>query len=945
MKKNLELLLALVMLFSCMLGIMPVADEAAGGGSSAGSYKPTIAYSNVNYTEDLTLMFAVPAPAADALAEGSAVKVVIWEAPSVIYSYKEAVTTSDNAASAVALEAEEAKVTIGDREHLVFKYKGLTPEKMTDVIYARAVVVDKDGKATAYGDVIDYSIVEYVHTAKGGFSADNTPVIADTKVIDLLDSMLDFGAIVQELADDGKGYFPNGYYANDELRKIWVTPVVAGKTLDKVFGGFFKYEEDSYATVREPFYNGYEVVAYKDAEGNDIVDAYPGEYDEAAGLQIDAVDADIEVTLVYDLITLREVSASEFGEGFAVNNIEQGVTKGDATILAELGTKWSGYTVDLKIGSTSANFGMVGAAFVESSGRKNYYAGFKNIEDQSNPDNLLALLSVTDQTTFGITNYISPAELTLMGYGDTVDDAITIEVEIGKPSPDAKVNSLSMVLRNRSSWATSDGHNTAQTYFNLFNIQNNNVVIHGDSTKICTLPDTGLVKVAITITAAGEFKAYYSNEDGEMVLACVRNAEILASTEYKDKHAKYLANLEDNDPTNDETYAIYKDIASYLSQNTFQPIWTLGSNLKTNAAFEAASVMLNGVDTPIVKDGTVNYAALQAYAEQNYSVLFNEWNIYLGDVYDDGTTLVSVYGEDFGEGFAFNNLTGNIGNYAGDPAKLAAMGATYDDPTKVSLNAYRFEKLFRRVWFNGNIGGTQLFQGFKTVADPKNSKNLVLQVTTADRTTLDLETIKPEALLSSGWGADGAITIEFEIGKPNPDADVTTRVFQLHRRTDENPNAGLGGNSQANIFKITNNKIYLSTEGDAIDSSKLIGEIPDTGFVKVAFVISGNGVVKAYFSDANGAMTYVCEKDISGYSTFAGEDFASWMSYVITPRWYIGEDTDPAVVQAATVDIDGVPTPVYADGAYNEAALQVYMETYHSFLLDSFRIVGKALYE
>ncbi len=89
MKKNLALLLALVMLFSCMLGIMPAADDAAGSDDTTESYKPTIAYSNVNYSEDLVLMFAVPAPAADALPEGSTVKVVFWTTAGRIYSYSE----------------------------------------------------------------------------------------------------------------------------------------------------------------------------------------------------------------------------------------------------------------------------------------------------------------------------------------------------------------------------------------------------------------------------------------------------------------------------------------------------------------------------------------------------------------------------------------------------------------------------------------------------------------------------------------------------------------------------------------------------------------------------------------------------------------------------------------------------------------------------------------
>ena len=59
----------------------------------------------------------------------------------------------------------------------------------------------------------------------------------------------------------------------------------------------------------------------------------------------------------------------------------------------------------------------------------------------------------------------------------------------------------------------------------------------------------------------------------------------------KDKHAKYLANLEDDDPTNDDKYTVYKDVASYLSQNTFQPVWTFGRNLKVNASVLVLCVM------------------------------------------------------------------------------------------------------------------------------------------------------------------------------------------------------------------------------------------------------------------------------------------------------------------------------------------------------------------
>ena len=1003
MKKNLALLLALAMLFSCMLGLMPAAESATGGGDASESYEPKIAYANVNYSEDLVLMFAVPAPAADALPEGATVKVVLWTTAGRIYSYSEVGTkNADEKVITFALDAEETKVTIGGVEHLVFKYKGLTPEKMTDVIYARAAVVNKDNKAIAYSDVLDYSVVEYVETAKGGFSADGTPVIADEKVIGLLDSMLLFGATVQTFADKGNPYVPNGFYANEELRKIWVTPVVAGKKLAKVFGGFFKYEEGAYATVREPFFDGYAAAVYKDADGNVIEDAYPELHEEALGFQIDAVDADINVTIEYDLVALRQINAADYGSGFAMSNIEQKVYGTQAEGNGAGG--WSGWSAYLRrvsgdaVGNATINFGGDFGAV------GSWYNGIKTVEDPSNPGNYIFQIASSNAMYFSTTSNISSKGKIYYGYGDTLDKAVTFEVELGKTNPDDVVTINGIYLRDRSAWGgwaagyAYDGaaptenadlkkYTSSNLFSYLFRVIENDVILPGNNAKICTLPDTGLVKVAITVCDNNEIKAYYSNATGDMVYAGTWDAEaaMLMSNSYKDKHAQYLANLADDNNDNNDDLLPYKDIATFIEISDLELSMYLGpqganattykSNNINNVVFKEElkneTVVIKEGEAPVPiwtgetfeKDGVVypvyNPIALQAYMEQNKSFLMKALSVYVGDVYgvdveevDDESTFISVTGEDFGEGFAISNLTSKIGVIDGDPAKLAAMGATYDDPTKVSLNAYRFQKLFRRVWLEGTIGSVlneskgyvSFFQGFKTVEDPYHPGNLVLQVATGNRTTLDLEIIKPEALANNGWGEGGAITLEFEIGQSNPNSGVTTRVFQLSRRTDENPDAGLSGTKNISIFTITDNKVYFT--GNNANAETLIGEIPTTGFAKVAFVIHDTGVIKAYLRDANGNMVYAGEKDVSTYTNQLGnETFADWMKYVITTRWNIGEYIDAATVQAATVDINGVPTPVYENGVYNEAALQVYIETYHSFLLNNFKISGKALYK
>ena len=945
MKKNLALLLAISMLVGCMLAIVPAASATDGAGSSTDSYEPKIAYTNVNYTDDLVLMFAVPAP--EDLEEGSSVKVLIWDAESNTYSYKNTISTSTNTPTAIALNAEEAKVTIGGAEHLVFKYYDLTPDMMTDIVYARAVVVDKDGNATAYGDVIDYSVVEYVETAKGGFNG-GSPVITNPEVLDLLDSMLLFGANAQDFAGGSKPYLPNGYYANDELHKIWVTPVVAGQKFVKAFGGFFKYEEGGYATVHAPFFDGLEAVSYKDNDGNLLTDANTVGYDEAAGFQVNAVDSDIEIIVEYDSKSFIELNANDFGEGFQLDNVSSDI-KGDYNTIKNLGINYKSFT-NISVPNIIKKLNLSGLACTLTSNRMNYYHGFRTVADPNDENNLVFLVAITNKPEMHF-QYIRPTDYPYFGYGDTLDEALTIEFELGKYT-DAPVNTRAYKLVYSSDSNTIEGYTTSNHDLNLFRITNDKVyLLNGKSdnaengTEICTLTKDRLTKIAITLYGDGTAKAYCSDENGKMNVAA--ELELVMPDKFTEMQNMHQANLADDNPDNNDDLLGFASLGNWLSMHTLYSNWQLGIGSATNAKLEEASVMINGVDTPLKNaDGTFNMDAVQAYAEENYSFLLGYFRFSMGatcEIDEDqlDNTILSVTGEDFGEGFAFNNLTGNIGNYAGNPAKIAAMGATYNDPDKLSLNAYRSEKLFRRAWFDGNIGGAKFFQGFKTVADPSNPNNLVLQITSANANTLDLETIKPEELAKVGWGADGAITLELEIGKSNPDTSVNTRVFQIHRRTDENPGAAFTKNSQFDLFKVTNDEIIFYGGTDTV-----IGTVPNTGFVKIAFVINGNGVIKAYCSNADGAMVYAGEKDFSQLAMFASEDFASWMSHVITPRWYVGSGLgDADIIQSATVEIDGAQVPVYADGAYNEAALQVYMETYHSFLLDNFKISGKALYE
>jgi len=233
MKRKLSLVLAIAMLASCLLGLTAFAAENDTT-ENAISYKDvTIAYSNVSYIDEISLMFAVPVPAD--LPKDSSVSVIVWDEYSdeLEFSYDETIADGDNDAPAKLIAANADTASINGVEHFVFEFKDFGPEKMTDVIYARSVIVDANGRRF-YGDVITHSILKHVKTALGelrGFTG-----IADEDTKQLLRDLLDFGADAQDYYGGAAAYLPNGYYANDDVKQIWIVPVINGVEQDKVFG-------------------------------------------------------------------------------------------------------------------------------------------------------------------------------------------------------------------------------------------------------------------------------------------------------------------------------------------------------------------------------------------------------------------------------------------------------------------------------------------------------------------------------------------------------------------------------------------------------------------------------------------------------------------------------------------------------------------------------------
>ena len=309
MKKNLALILALVMLMGTIFSVIPVA--AASDASAYASYEPKVSYANVNYSDKMYMMFAVPAPAA--LNAGDSVNLLVWNGvESEAYSLKDS--------NAALLTAEADAVTIGEAQYLVFKYDGLTAADMTRIISARPVVVNtweetvkvevspeekneagevikeavfedqivvhKD--AVKYGELVEYSVLEYVATAKGEFGGE---ALADD-VLAMLNSMLVFGGLAQKYS--GGSY---EFLASDELGKIWYTPVINGvESAEKMFGGFYKIG-GGLVTLPTPHLDGYSFDKFLDADGYAIYDV-DGLFDN--GTQITApAEAEIDLYIEY----------------------------------------------------------------------------------------------------------------------------------------------------------------------------------------------------------------------------------------------------------------------------------------------------------------------------------------------------------------------------------------------------------------------------------------------------------------------------------------------------------------------------------------------------------------------------------------------------------------------------------------------------------------------
>ena len=586
MKKNLSLILALVMLVGSLFSVIPMAEGEAGSSNTevTEAYVPEIKYANVNYTNKLYMMFAIPAPAA--LGEGEEVRLLVWNSRlgSNLFSYKD--EAKEN------LEPAEELAVIDGGNYLVFTYDALDATEMSQVICARPVVV-KDGAAVSYGKLIEYSVLEYVESAKG--NVEGIAAIEDEDVLESLDALLEFGAISQQFSGGDYDFLPS-----DDVNAIYVTPVVNGFEKSKVLAGFFKYEEGGVASFQAPFYDGTAVAKVFDAEGNRIYDL--DEY--TAGIQVYAKDQDLEFKVHLQSEAIKRFSAGDFGTNFELNNYDEGYV-GEPDLV-----KVDSYTKSHLDKSAWCNLSGKSGVF-DSFGRYNYWHAIKTVKSpiEDDDDGLVFQFTATTNPSLYLGRN-APAnkaeDLLNAGFGDTIYPALTIEITLGKVNGKDPETGWFYIQDDAS-----------KSKLNIFTLKDGGVNLI-DGTCVGEIPETGMRKFAFTIDSlTSQLYAYAENDAGVMERTAVY--DIPADT-FKGGHENF--------------YSIFTTTPKLLM------VWSFGAGVKNDPDFESQSIEINGVNTPIFEglDGNgakvFNHDALKAVAERDYSYLVDDFGFMAGMPYE-----------------------------------------------------------------------------------------------------------------------------------------------------------------------------------------------------------------------------------------------------------------------------------------------------------------------
>ena len=585
MKKNLALILALVMLLSTVFAVVPMAAETeATPPAAASEYEPKISFANVNYSDKLYVMFAVPAPAAD-LGEGVEVKLLVWASKDDTAAY------SFNDQNVAKLSAEAEKATIGGAQYLVFKYDALTAADMTNIIAARPIILSGEKDVLYYGDIIEYSVLEYVAAANGAFGA---AALADD-VLAMLDSMLTFGGFVQKFS--GKSY---DYLANDDLAKIWYVPVISGVAGEKVFGGFFKKGAEL-ATISNPYLEGYKFLNFTDDKGNVVIDTdglgsngtqvlVSGE----GALSLDE-NGDLVINANYDTYYFYRPDANKATDP-STNMYEEGS-----------GNKWTsdkgGLGINLGKGEDEGDFN---------------YGALDVIADPYQPGEKVYRIVGNMKHNMGPGDTTNDWKVSLIpskvpGFNDTIAPVLTVDIIVARGANGEMLRTGNINLRSASNGETSIGYFRNDGTFALYNGE-------GTVTLDAKVAETGYSRFVFVVDFAQEIIFAFAAENAadELVYQAATSTPKFSN---KGKHVAENPWIE---------WGNTLDRLEWWGQ--------AGNNFTEEEKNGGLLADLNGDgvgETPMIKDGVNNKDAIK-WCFENYkpTMLVKEYCAYAGSPVD-----------------------------------------------------------------------------------------------------------------------------------------------------------------------------------------------------------------------------------------------------------------------------------------------------------------------
>ena len=870
MKKNLALILALVMLLGTVFSVIPMAaDASAETPAPVADYEPEISFANINYSDKMYMMFAVPAPAA--LGEGETVNLLVWASrdDSSSFSY------SDVRRSVLTAEAE--KVKIGEADYLVFKYDGLTAADMTNIIVCRAVVLkttetvvqvpevkDEAGNVTspattktelvtsaiAYSDVVEYSVLEYVATAKGEF--EGITGITDEAHLAVLDSMLAFGGLAQKYS--GNEY---EFYADDDLNKIWYTPVINGTEAAPVFGGFFSYTEGGYATISAPVYNKYGFVGYFDAEGKELFDS---DGYATNGIQIPAVDGDLTITVKY-------------GPKYMIKTDPNAATV-DTVNLKDQG---GGNTYAPGQGALGINCG---------SGSDWDYAGFDVIDDPYQEGNKVFRISGNTQYSIGMGDSTNDWKLSMKptaveGFNDTVAPVVTVDFTVARGANGQMPRTGNLRLRSdKNNRLTNIGYFEKGGTFMLYSSFDGSVV----TPLPLKVAENGYTRYCFIVDFENEVLYAYAADEGEEL---VYQAE--TSTPFLSGNAAHIA----GDP--------WMNWANTLDRLE----WMGGASYNSFSAEEKETLLAdldNNPDTPGIPmsvDGVVNKEAVQ-WCYRNYrAMILKEYATYVGSPVSSFAESFDMYDVDANDAnVASKNSQLQVTNFADEHLSkyygegswnFGGIGMNTSDPKNATLNPYTQDNLAL------NYSGVDVIddpykEGNKVYSYNGNLNSVLWQASTVRAAAGNTRPPYVEALKISTRAKgffDGSIipviTYDMVVGGNGYDRMLETDTIRFRGAS----------NTYVHLFKIAaDGSILACTANEAYDDIVYVDtgvDVKKNGYTRiVAEVDCGNEQYRLYAGDEGSALKLVATIDTLWITSGAlshktetsaptGKTFPTWM--------------------------------------------------------------------